>query len=541
MPEPRLVTTTVDGRTRTGLAEPRLLLSDFLRHELGLTGVHVGCEQGGCGSLHRQARRPACALLPRRWRCRRTEPEIDTVEGLARDGELHPIQRAFQERHGLQCGFCTPGMLLAAQVLLEETPDPSDAEIRGHLSGNVCRCTGYTGIVAAVREAARLLREAALVSRPFRYVGRSLPAGRRPGASPWPGAVPRRRPPARDARGRLRPQLVRARTHPRRAGRRRPRATTASSLVVTGADLDAAPEIVTASSTARGRRLAPPAAPARPRALRRRAGRSRRRRSSRYVAEDACELIEVDYEPLDAGRRPGARAGSRMRRCSTKRHGSNNFAHIEFAHGDVEGAFARAAHVVSKRFHFGRTHAAPLEGRGGIADWSRDLTVWSLDPDALPRPVDARRPVRPAETRVRVVVPAVGGGFGLKVHLYVEEAILPFLSRLAGAPVKWCEDRYEHLAASGHSKEVVCTLELALDEAGHVPRAARAARRRRRRPPGSPVDEPDRPALRRVDAARASTRSGPFATRSTRRRRTSARARRTGASAGRRDRRPARR
>ena len=101
---------------------------------------------------------------------------------------------------------------------------------------------------------------------------------------------------------------------------------------------------------------------------------------------------------------------------------------------------------------------------------------------------------------MRVVVPAVGGGFGLKVHLYVEEAILPFLSRLSGAPVKWCEDRYEHLAASGHSKEVVCMLELGARRAGHVPRAARAARRRRRRPPGSPVDEPDRPALRRVDA-----------------------------------------
>ncbi len=160
MPEPRLVTTTVDGRTRTGLAEPRLLLSDFLRHELGLTGVHVGCEQGGCGSCTvRLDGRLALSCLT--LAVQADGARIDTVEGLARDGELHPIQRAFQERHGLQCGFCTPGMLLAAQVLLEETPDPSDAEIRGHLSGNVCRCTGYTGIVAAVREAARLLREAA--------------------------------------------------------------------------------------------------------------------------------------------------------------------------------------------------------------------------------------------------------------------------------------------------------------------------------------------------------------------------------------------
>jgi aerobic carbon-monoxide dehydrogenase small subunit len=158
VPEPRVVTTTVDGRVRTGLAEPRLLLSDFLRHELGLTGVHVGCEQGGCGSCTiRLDGRLALSCLTLAVQV--DGARIDTVEGLARGGELHPIQRAFQERHGLQCGFCTPGMLLAAQALLEQTPDPSNAEIRGHLSGNVCRCTGYTGIVASVREAARLLRE----------------------------------------------------------------------------------------------------------------------------------------------------------------------------------------------------------------------------------------------------------------------------------------------------------------------------------------------------------------------------------------------
>jgi carbon-monoxide dehydrogenase small subunit len=153
----RAVTVTVDGRARTGLAEPRLLLSDFLRHELGLSGVHVGCEQGGCG---------ACTVLldgRLTLSCLTLAVQvggaiIDTVEGLERDGELHPVQRAFQACHGLQCGFCTPGMLLTAHVLLEQTPDPTDTEIREYLSGNVCRCTGYAGIVASVREAARLLR-----------------------------------------------------------------------------------------------------------------------------------------------------------------------------------------------------------------------------------------------------------------------------------------------------------------------------------------------------------------------------------------------
>jgi carbon-monoxide dehydrogenase small subunit len=156
----RAVTVSVDGRSRTGLAEPRLLLSDFLRHELGVTGVHVACEQGGCGActvLLDGRLALSCLTLA----VQADGSTIDTVEGLEQDGELHPIQQAFQARHGLQCGFCTPGMLLTAQVLLQQTPEPTDAEIRDHLSGNVCRCTGYAGIVASVQEAARLLREQA--------------------------------------------------------------------------------------------------------------------------------------------------------------------------------------------------------------------------------------------------------------------------------------------------------------------------------------------------------------------------------------------
>jgi carbon-monoxide dehydrogenase small subunit len=156
--EARVVAVTVDGRRRTGIAEPRLLLSDFLRHELGLTGVHVGCEQGGCGActvLLDGRLALSCLMLA----VQADGSRIDTVEGLGGDGGLDPVQRAFQAHHGLQCGFCTPGMLLTARALLQHTPDPTDAEIREHLSGNVCRCTGYAGIVASVREAARALRE----------------------------------------------------------------------------------------------------------------------------------------------------------------------------------------------------------------------------------------------------------------------------------------------------------------------------------------------------------------------------------------------
>ena len=158
MPEARPVQVEVDGRVRTGLAEPRLLLGDFLRHELGLTGVHLACEQGGCGActiLLDGRLTLSCLVLA----VQADGATIETAAGMAGDGDLHPIQEAFRSEHGLQCGFCTPGMLLAARSLLEARPDPGDEEIRRHLSGNVCRCTGYTGIVGAVREAARLMRE----------------------------------------------------------------------------------------------------------------------------------------------------------------------------------------------------------------------------------------------------------------------------------------------------------------------------------------------------------------------------------------------
>jgi carbon-monoxide dehydrogenase small subunit len=156
----RAVRLRVNGRERVALAEPRTLLSDFLRHALGLTGTHVGCEHGACGSCTVLVDgHPAlsCIVLA----VQAEGAEVMTVEGLADGNGLHPIQQAFRECHGLQCGFCTPGMLLTAKALLAEVPDPSDDEIREYLAGNVCRCTGYVGIVEAVQRAGRALREEA--------------------------------------------------------------------------------------------------------------------------------------------------------------------------------------------------------------------------------------------------------------------------------------------------------------------------------------------------------------------------------------------
>jgi len=147
----------VNGRDYTESVPPRLLLSDFLRLRLGLTGTHVGCEHGVCGActvlLDGEAVR-ACLLLA----VQADGAEITTVEGLERDGgRLHPVQQAFHETHALQCGFCTPGFLMTVVAFLRDTPAPSDDEIRRGLAGNLCRCTGYQNIVRAVRRASELM------------------------------------------------------------------------------------------------------------------------------------------------------------------------------------------------------------------------------------------------------------------------------------------------------------------------------------------------------------------------------------------------
>jgi aerobic carbon-monoxide dehydrogenase small subunit len=152
------VSVTVNGKSYEREIESRLLLSDFLRHELGLTGTHVGCEHGVCGActvLFDGEPVRSCLILAVQAHGR----ELTTVEGLAPGpDELHPLQQAFWEKHGLQCGFCTPGFLMTLVPFLEQNPSPSELEIRQALSGNLCRCTGYQHIVDAVQLAAERMR-----------------------------------------------------------------------------------------------------------------------------------------------------------------------------------------------------------------------------------------------------------------------------------------------------------------------------------------------------------------------------------------------
>ncbi len=154
------VEVVVNGQARAADVEPRLLLVHFLRGQLGLTGTHVGCDTTSCGActvLLNGVPIKSCTLFA----VQASGREVTTVEGLAGDGKRHPIQEGFKEEHGLQCGFCTPAMMLVSATLLEENPDPSEEEIRWAISGNLCRCTGYQNIVKAVRWAAEKMQSEA--------------------------------------------------------------------------------------------------------------------------------------------------------------------------------------------------------------------------------------------------------------------------------------------------------------------------------------------------------------------------------------------
>ena len=159
MASPVRVSVTVNGAQHTSDVEPRLLLVHFLRDTLGLTGTHVGCDTSNCGActvhLNGEAVK-SCTVLA----VQADGAAVKTIEGMASDGELHPLQSAFWAKHGLQCGYCTPGMIMAAADLLARNPEPSEEEIRHGLEGNLCRCTGYHNIVKAVQAAAGAMREA---------------------------------------------------------------------------------------------------------------------------------------------------------------------------------------------------------------------------------------------------------------------------------------------------------------------------------------------------------------------------------------------
>jgi carbon-monoxide dehydrogenase small subunit len=152
------LTVTVNGEQHSSVVDGRTTLADFLRHELGLTGTHLGCEHGVCGSctvLVNGASARSCLMLA----AQSNGTEVTTIEGLAVDGEFNELQQAMRDGHGFQCGFCTPGFMMTATELLRENPHPTEAEVREAISGNICRCTGYQSIVTGILNAAELIHE----------------------------------------------------------------------------------------------------------------------------------------------------------------------------------------------------------------------------------------------------------------------------------------------------------------------------------------------------------------------------------------------
>lgn len=152
------ITVTINGTSRTAEAEPRTLLVDFIRTNLAMTGTHIGCDTTSCGActvIFDGKPVKSCTVLA----VQANGHELRTVEGLKQNGSLHPIQAAFKEHHGLQCGFCTPGMMLVGAALVEDNPDATEDEIRWEISGNICRCTGYKNIVTAIQAAGAQVKE----------------------------------------------------------------------------------------------------------------------------------------------------------------------------------------------------------------------------------------------------------------------------------------------------------------------------------------------------------------------------------------------
>jgi carbon-monoxide dehydrogenase large subunit len=470
------ISLTVNGEPRNALAEPRRTLADFLRHDLGLTGTHLGCEQGVCG---------ACTVL---WdgepvrSCLTFAVQVDgasltTVEGLApAETPLHPLQAAFKECHALQCGFCTSGILMTAAAFLGRNPAPSDETIREALSGNLCRCTGYENIVRAIRRASDVMhgtasthtpRAGGLGGRPeppismigaavtrvederlLRGRGRYLDDLHLPGAlavaflrSPHAHALISR---VDAAAARQHPGVVAVLTADDLGPVNRALPQTVPHAALRG---ERQPPLASGKVLYVGQPVAAVVA------------------SDRYVAEDAVDLVRVEYEPLAAsvGTSPAPAAPPVFAAAP-----DNVAARLRPEVGSVDRAMADADLRLTDRFVVRRGAGHAMEGRGVAAMVEADgsLTVWSStqSPHTVQRGV-AEMLGLPLG-RVRVLAPDIGGGFGPKVYFYPEEVVVPFLARQLGRPVTWSEDRREHFLSSVHEGEQVHEVEIGVRKDG---------------------------------------------------------------------------
>ncbi len=488
------VTARINGQDTQFLCEPRQSLLECLRDVLGLTGTKEGCNDGNCGAcsvlLDGQLVN-SCLVLGVEIEGR----EITTVEGLAKGRQLHPIQQAFIDEDALQCGYCTPGLLLAAKALLDREPDPSERRIREWLAGNLCRCTGYDRIVRAVRTASKRLRklgssEPAAPAEteqgpPAPSAGRVI--GNRPRRYDAPDKVVGRAIFGADVRlpGILYAKVLRsphAHARIRSIDTSRAEALEGVHAVVTGKDLPTLEDYTAAmgksalsfkylrdNNLAGGKALYVGHAVAAVAAI------------SPHVAEEALSYIDVDYERLPAvvdvleaaqQSAPLLHEDIVTQSLAKKESGaspSNVARHVQHVIGNPEKELDQADVVVEHEFRTATVHQGYIEPQTATAVWSSDdfLTVYSSTQGGFAlREQLAGTLIHPL-SKIRVVPAEVGGAFGGKITGFVETTA-SVLSRKAGRPVKLSMDRSEVFTSTGPSAGTVIRAKVGANKSGLI-------------------------------------------------------------------------
>jgi aerobic carbon-monoxide dehydrogenase large subunit len=466
------VTVTVNGEPRQAEVDARKLLVHFLRDDLGVTGTHVGCDTTQCGActVHLDGRAvKSCTILA----VQADGATVDTVESLTRagDGE-HPLLAAFREHHALQCGFCTPGMIMSSLELLEREPHPGEERIRAWLKGNFCRCTGYQHIVDAIRAAGETTTsgDAAEMTTPqaTRFFGQPLTRREDDHHLRGRGRFTDDVRPA-DPAGTLHVALLRSpHAHARIRSISLDRAVKMPGVVtvVTGADLlgEVSPlptnwvlpgmpvpvHRVLADTVARfhGEGIAAVVA------------------GDAYTAADAAGVIEVGYEPLPAVTDPwqAAQPGAPLVHPGlTGSEDGNIVFRVPIHAGDYAAAQERAGVVIRQRLRNQNLIPCALEPRSVLAEYddgAGTVTVHSStqSPHIIKRML--AEVLSFPEERLRVVAPDVGGGFGSKLHLYPEEVLVTALAIRLRRAVKWTATRSEDFQATNHGRDHVQDVEL---------------------------------------------------------------------------------
>ena len=455
------VSVEVNGARYDREVEARLLLVHFLRDELGLTGTHVGCDTSNCGActchLDGEAVK-SCTVLA----VQADGAEVTTIEGLGTPDDLHPVQEAFWNNHGLQCGYCTPGMIMASADLLKRNPDPSEEEIREALAGNLCRCTGLPQH-RQVRTRRGLEGSTRMTVAPEKFVGQSLRRKEDPRliTGPWSTTSTTSRPRARSgARSSARPRRT------RRSSRSTSRSPSSATTSTPSSPARTWP--TSASSTRCPMAWVPPEVEVRnfphwplargevnhvgdPVAVVIGEGR--------YAMQDAAEDVFVEYEPLPAVTdiEAALQDGSPL---VHEENGTNEVHQWSLGGGDIEAAMAEADVICERRIVNHRIAGAPIEPRGVVAE-PRGTGLTLTTSTQVPHFVRLFLALLlgESEEKVRVIAPEVGGGFGAKLQVYGEEILLTAAARKLGRPVKWIETRSENMMVTHHGRDQIATVQ----------------------------------------------------------------------------------